>query len=81
MFQLTNPDFKNNTLETPLGETKYQDWLLDEMSRIKSLGGEAVIKQDGELIYLLVTKLGPEFEKEKWPNCADNKDVTKGARF
>ncbi len=78
MFPLTNYGLKTETIQTINGDVTLQDWLLDEMSRIKLAGGEAVMKQDGETVYLELTKLGPDFQKEKWPNCQDNNKIAKG---
>ena len=81
MTELTNLEPVDSIIQTSLGPILSADWILDESSRIKAAGGETQIRTLGGHIQLFLVSVGPDFKKENWRNCDDNKVLIKGARF
>ena len=78
LIELSMLCHREEKIETSSGPISFQDWCLDESIRIKSAGGETVIKQIGNMMQLFLSKVGPDFERSKWRSCDNGKEIARG---
>ena len=77
MTEITDVLDPQKLIKTGYGEITIQDWILDEINRIRSYGRDIRLVEKEGKIQLFLVKPGKGFEKSKWPFCREARECYK----